>query len=64
MIDQENYQEALDKLRNDILGKTNGCAEGGNADKNDWIGDCASQSTVYPLLLETITLLTAANLRA
>jgi hypothetical protein len=57
MIDQENYQKALDKLRNDILGKTNGCAEGGNADKNDWIGDCASQSTVYPLLLETITLL-------
>jgi len=51
------YQDALDKLENDISAKTNGCAETGFPDKNDWIEDCESQSLVYPLVIEAINLL-------
>lgn len=57
MIDQGLYQEALDKLQNDILGKTDGCATSGSPDKNDWITDCGAQSQVYPLIMQTIELL-------
>lgn len=56
-IDQGLYQDALDKLQNDILAKTDGCALGGAPDKNDWIKDCASQSQVYPLIMEAVILL-------
>ncbi len=31
------YSEALNKLQNDILKKTNGSAETGEPDRNDWI---------------------------
>lgn len=57
MIDQGLYQEARDKLENDISGKTDGCAEAGSPDKNDWIRDCVSQNEVYPLVMEAIELL-------
>ncbi len=30
------YSEALNKLQNDILKKTNGCAETGEPDRNNW----------------------------
>jgi TolB protein len=53
-IDQAMYQQALDKLQNDILSKTNGCAETGVADANDWIKDCATQAQIYPLIIELI----------
>jgi hypothetical protein len=56
-IDQGLYQEALNKLENDILPKTNGCAESGAPDRNDWIRDCDSQSQVYPPIMEAIGLL-------
>ena len=56
-IDQGLYQEALNKLQNDILPKTNGCAESGAPDRNDWIRDCDSQSQLYPLIVEVIGLL-------
>jgi hypothetical protein len=48
------YQGALNKLENDILGKTDGCAETGEPDKNDWLITCEAQSEVYPLIVETI----------
>jgi len=51
------YQDALDKLENDISAKTNGCAETGSPDKNDWIENCVSQSLVYPLVIDAINLL-------
>jgi hypothetical protein len=57
MIDQGFYQDALDKLQNDILNKTNGCAETGEPDRNDWIETCEEQSQVYPLVIEAIELL-------
>ncbi len=54
MIAEELYAEALDKLQNDILQKTDGCAETGQPDKNDWIITCEGQSWLYPLVIETI----------
>jgi K319-like protein/uncharacterized protein DUF1565 len=54
LIDQGLYADALDKLQNDILGKTNGCAEIGSPDKNDWIKDCEAQEQVYPMIVAAI----------
>ena len=51
------YQEALEKMVGDILPKTNGCAEGGVPDQNDWIVDCEAQNQVYPLVIKVIELL-------
>jgi len=57
MIDAGLYQETLDKLENDILKKTDGCAETGMPDSNDWIITCESQSEVYPIVVHAIELL-------
>jgi len=54
MIDEGQYEGALNKLENDILAKTDGCAETGEPDKNDWIITCEGQNQVYPLIMETI----------
>jgi len=54
LVDQGQYEEALNKLQNDILSKTNGCADTGSPDKNDWIKDCDSQNQIYPLIVEAI----------
>lgn len=54
LVDQGQYEEALNKLENDVLLKTNGCADTGSPDKNDWIKDCESQNQVYPLIMEAI----------
>jgi hypothetical protein len=52
-----SYQEARDQLKDDILGKTDGCATQGNPDQNDWIKDCATQQIVYSSVFQTINLL-------
>lgn len=52
-----NYAMALDKLQHDILGKTDGCANSGAPDSNDWIKDCVSHGEVYPLILDVINIL-------
>jgi hypothetical protein len=54
MIDEGLYEAALNKLRNDVLQKTDGCAETGQPDKNDWIITCQEQGKIYPLVIETI----------
>ena len=54
MIDEGLYEDSLDKLRHDILAKTNGCAETGEPDKNDWIETCEQQELIYPLVMKTI----------
>lgn len=51
------YEEALDKLKNDILKKTDGCAETGAPDSNDWIITCGAQAEVYPLISSAIDIL-------
>jgi hypothetical protein len=57
LIKQGFYQEALDKLVHDILIKTDGCANIGVPDRNDWIRDCEAQNLVYPLIIKAIELL-------
>ena len=54
MLDEGLYADALDKLQNDILAKTNGCALIGGPDRNDWIKTCEAQALIYPLVMETI----------
>jgi YVTN family beta-propeller protein len=56
-IENGEYEEALKKLENDILRKTDGCALTGELDKNDWITDCNAQAVIYPLVLDVIELL-------
>jgi hypothetical protein len=53
-IDAGECEEALDKLTNDLLAKTNGCAEGTEPDANDWLITCEAQGLVYPILMEAI----------
>jgi parallel beta-helix repeat protein len=54
MMEDGRYQEAYDKLTNDVLAKTDGCAVSGAADRNDWIEACTEQAVVYPLVLQAI----------
>lgn len=56
-IEQGNNEAALDKLQNDILGKTDGCSATGVPDKNDWLKSCAEQEEVYPQVMGAIELL-------
>lgn len=56
-IDNGDYVGSLNKLKNDILKETNGCATIGEPDKDDWITDCDAQATIYPVVLNAIALL-------
>ena len=56
-IDQAEYREAINQLKNDILKKTDGCAQSDSPDKNDWIINCESQAVVYNLIIEALDLL-------
>lgn len=52
------YDDALDKLVNDVIEKINGCSdEYGTSEKNDWIIDCESQAYCYGLARELLTCL-------
>ncbi len=57
MVNHGAYTNALDKLQNDVLQKTDGCNMKGRPDKNDWITDCDGQDDVYPGITEIISLL-------
>jgi len=59
MIANGDYVSALNKLENDILKKTNGCAETGSPDRNDWIITCDEQGPVYDQIIDAIALLRA-----
>lgn len=56
-LHEENYGDVLDKLQNDILRKTDGCANEAEPDKNDWIIACEDQEKVYSLITRAIELL-------
>jgi hypothetical protein len=51
------YEEAVDKLQNDLLQKTNGCAEISEPDRNDWLITCEAQNQIYPLIMNAIAFL-------
>jgi hypothetical protein len=57
MIDQQLYKDALNTLAKAVLKKTNGCADTGAPDQNDWITTCEAQNQVYPLITEATSLL-------
>jgi hypothetical protein len=54
MIEKGNYNTVVGKLQNDIIEHTNGCANSGQPDSNDWISTCDGQGQVYPLITEAI----------
>jgi hypothetical protein len=56
-VAEDNYNAAYHKLLNDVLKKTDGCAETGSPDKNDWIKSCSDQALVYPLIIAALDLL-------
>jgi len=56
-IDNGDYFEALNKLENDLLGKTDGCVKKGVPDKNDWITTCPEQEQLYSLIMDAIAML-------
>jgi hypothetical protein len=41
------YHSALQKLENDVIPKSDGCAVSGAPDKNDWITTCGTQAEFY-----------------
>ena len=57
MVEKGNYKGALNKISNEILKKTDGCANTGQPDKNDWILTCEDQEKLYPLVARAIELL-------
>ncbi len=57
MIDKELYEDAWDKLSNDISHKMDGCHYEGEPDKNDWLITCAGQETLFPLITNAMGLL-------
>jgi len=52
-LQDQLYQDAIDKLSN-IRAKTNGCAESGSPDNNDWVDDCEGQALLYPIIQDLI----------
>lgn len=56
-IQNGDIADALSKLENDITKKTDGCANQGSPDNNDWVEDCVSQDQIYPLIQELVALL-------
>jgi hypothetical protein len=62
MIDNENYQDAIEKLQNDILTKIDGF-HGGDPD-DDWIIDEVAQNDVYQKVVNLILILEGLNKKA
>lgn len=57
MLDEGLYFEALVVLDNDVLQRTDGCANTDQPDEDDWIKSFEGQVLLYPLIIETIGLL-------
>ena len=56
-VEDGYYAEAVSKLKNDIMKKTDGCTDAGSPDNNDWIVECYAQDDLYPLVTGAISLL-------
>jgi hypothetical protein len=57
LVEDGSYEEALDKTQHDLVAKTDGCAEAGASDRNDWVIDCPSQRVVHSSLLTVLRFL-------
>jgi hypothetical protein len=58
-VEAGDYAAALDKLQNDILRKTDGCASAGAPDANDWVVNSDEQARLYPMILRLISMVRA-----
>jgi hypothetical protein len=58
-VEAGRLQDALDKLEHDVIAKTDGCAETGAPDRNDWLKNSAAQTPVYARLREAVDLIRA-----
>jgi hypothetical protein len=56
-VERGDYVQARNKLVNDVMAKTSGCAASGAPDNNDWIETCGAQGQIYPLFVEILTIL-------
>lgn len=56
-IDEGLYEDAIEKLKSDLLPKTDGCAISGSPDANDWITDCSAQQEIYPVVVYVLEIL-------
>jgi len=56
LLHAETYQDALNKLLNDILPRIDGCAKTGQRDSTDWIIPCEAQVQVHGPVSEAIEL--------
>lgn len=56
-VSNNEYSNAYNKLKHDVIGKMDGAANTGSPDNNDWIIDNNAQNQVYPLILDAINLL-------
>jgi hypothetical protein len=54
MINDGKYDNAMGKLQNDVIERTDGCTNAGEPDSNDWITTCEGQSEVYLLTTEAM----------
>lgn len=57
IVDEGRYADALEKLLNDVIPKTDGCALSGAVDTTDWITDCEGQALVYPTVVRMTEIL-------
>ena len=52
-IDRDNLlDQALSKLFNDVIKKTDGCSISASFDSNDWLQECSAQVDAYNMLIE------------
>ena len=56
-IANADFEEAIEKLNNDVMKRFDGCTVTGDIDKNDWVRDCSAQESVYPIGVFTRDLL-------
>lgn len=56
-IDTGEYKDAINIIEEKVLFKSDGCANTGVPDGDDWITDCSSQALVYQQAMEAINLL-------
>jgi len=57
IVGEGSYAEALQKLTDDLLQKTDGCSRTGFDDGNDWVKDCTLQGKLYWSVNEIATLI-------
>ena len=56
-VDNNKYEQAINKLENDVFKKIDSCSFDNISDKNDWIMPCGEQLKTYNSIIKVINLL-------